>query len=80
MSGTDFKGKIKFEFNNGCEGITVEDPMNSYGRSGGRPSYWSGHNQKDFRVDDPDHPMHDDASIFGATGCRATKVTLYYNK
>jgi hypothetical protein len=74
-TGAAYGGPIKFVFNNGCGELYVTNPVNDFNR--GHPSaavYFCGTKNK------PEESNGNKASIFGPTGCRATKVTLFYNK
>jgi hypothetical protein len=74
-TGASYGGPVKFVFTGGCGELYVQNPANDFNRS--HPSaavYFCGTNNK------PEESNGTKASIFGPSGCRATKVTVYYNK
>ncbi len=74
-TGAAYGGPIKFVFNNGCGELYVANPADDFNRA--HPSaavYFCGTRNK------PEESNGNKSSIFGPTGCRASQVTLYYNR
>ena len=73
-TGADYGGQIKFTFNNGAPPIVVPDATDNYGRDNGAPAYFCGTKNR------KEESNGNRASIFGATGFKATEVTIHYNR
>lgn len=80
-TGANYGGQIKFEYSDGCGELIVPDAKVSHGADGNTTN----HNQA-FYFCGTDFPAGTKeynagrASVFTPPGCRASSVTLFYNK